>query len=57
MNWKNHLGKKPDPKYQKTVKINVKLPHVNRKPLARKRIFVQIPFSFALYSKIRAKNT
>ena len=28
------------------VKIKVKLPHVNKKkPLARKRIFVQTPFS------------
>ena len=26
------------------VKIKVKLPHVNKKPLARKRIFVQTPF-------------
>ena len=30
---------------KKTVKIKVKLPHVNKKPLARKRIFVQTPFS------------
>ena len=30
---------------EKTVKIKVKLPHVNKKPLARKRIFVQTPFS------------
>ena len=30
---------------EKTVKIEVKLPHVNKKPLARKRIFVQRPFS------------
>ena len=40
------FGKNCDPKNQKkTVKINVKLPHVNKKPLARKRIFVQTPFS------------
>ena len=38
------LRKKSDRK-NKTVKIKVKLPHVNKKPLARKRIFVQIPFS------------
>ena len=37
--------KKSDPKIEKTVKIKVKLPHVNKKPLARKRIFVQPPFS------------
>ena len=30
---------------KKTVKIKVKLPHVNEKPLARKRIFVQTLFS------------
>ena len=29
----------------KRVKIKVKLPHVNKKQLARKRIFVQTPFS------------
>ena len=27
----------------KTVKINVKKPPVNKKPLARKQLFVQIP--------------
>ena len=46
----NGLGKpfrkNCDPKNRKkTVKIQVKLPHVNKKPLARKRIFVQTPFS------------
>ena len=45
----NGLGKlfrkKSDKKNRKTVKIKVKLPHVNKKPLARKRIFVQTPFS------------
>ena len=30
-------------KIEKTVKIKVKLPHVNKKP-ARKRIFVQTPY-------------
>ena len=40
------LRKKSDPKNRKkTVKIKVKLPHVNNKPLTRKRIFVQLPFS------------
>ena len=43
----NELGKlfrkKSNPK--KTVKIKGILPHVNKKPLARKRIFVQTPFS------------
>ena len=47
--------KKSDPKNRKkTVKIKVKLPHVNKKPLARKRIFVQTPFS--LYFKFRAQK-
>ena len=43
----NGLGKsfkKSNPKFRKTVKIKVKLPHVNKK-LARKRTFVQTPFS------------
>ena len=46
----NGLGKpfrkKSNPKNRKkTVKIKVKLPHVNKNPLAKKRIFVQTPFS------------
>ena len=45
----NGLGKpfrkKSDPRNRKTVKIEVKFPHVNKKPLARKQIFVQTPFS------------
>ena len=45
----NGLGKpfrkNPIQKIEKTVKIKVKLPHVNKKPLARKRIFVLSPFS------------
>ena len=32
-------------KNEKTAKLKLKLPHVNKKPLARKRIFVQTPFS------------
>ena len=43
MDWENHL-KNPIQKIEKTVKIRVKLPHV-KKSLARKQIFVQIPFS------------
>ena len=45
MDWENHLEKNLIQKIEKTVKIKVKLPHVNKKPLARKRIFVQTPFS------------
>ena len=46
----NGLGKpfriKSDPKNRKNpVKIKVKLPNVNKKPLARMRFFVQTPFS------------
>ena len=35
--------KKLEPK-KSAVKIEVQLPHVNKKPLARKRIVVQTPF-------------
>ena len=44
----NGLGKtfrkESDPKIEKRVKNKVKLPHVNKKSLARKLIFVQTPF-------------
>ena len=40
------IKKKSDPKMEKKpVKFTVKLPHVNKKSLARKRIFVQTAFS------------
>ena len=46
MDWESQLEKNPNQKLKKkTVKIKVKLPHVNKKPLARKRIFVQTTFS------------
>ena len=55
MDWENHLEKKSDQKnLKKTVKIIVKLPHVNKKFQSRKRTFVQTPFSH--YSKIRVKK-
>ena len=38
--------KNPIQKNQKTVKIEVKLPRVNKKPLAKKPIFVQASFSY-----------
>ena len=47
----NGLGKpfrkkNPIQKIEKTnSKTKVKLPHVNKKPLARTRIFVQTPYS------------
>ena len=47
----NGLGKpfrkESHQKIEKTVKIKVKLPHVNKKPQARKQIFLQTPFSHA----------
>ena len=57
----NALGKpfrkKSDPKKKKkTVKIKVKLPHVNKKPPARKQIFVQTPFSHSTL-KLAQKNS
>ena len=55
MDWENHLEKNPIQKIEKTVKIKVKLPHVNKKPLARKRIFVQNTV-FSLYFKFRANK-
>ena len=42
-------------KSKKIVKTKVKLPHVNKKPLARKRIFVQTPFSHSTL-KLERKN-
>ena len=54
----NGLGKqfrkKSDPKIEKRVKIKVKLPRVNKKTLARKRIFVQTLLSHSL--KLEQKN-
>ena len=43
--FENHLEKKSDPKNRKTVKLKLKLPHVNKKPLAITQIFVQTTFS------------
>ena len=57
MDWKNHLQKNPIQKNEKTVKIKVKLPHVNKKPLARKRIFVQTPFSHSTLNLERKNFT
>ena len=41
---------------KKTVKIKVKLPHVNKKPLARKRTFVQTPFSHSALKNFTPQN-
>ena len=56
MDWENQLEKNPIQKIeQKTVKMKVNLPHVNKKPLVRKRIFVQTQFSHST-SKLKRKN-
>ena len=57
MDWKKHLDKNSVQQIEKTVKIKVKLPHVNKKPLARKRIFVQTPFSHSTLNLERKKFT
>ena len=60
MDWENHLEKNPIQKIEKTVKIRVKLPHVNKKPLPRNRIFVQTPFyhsTLKLERKISRRKT
>ena len=57
--WIGKANEKSDPINRKTVKIKVKLPHV-KKPLARKRIFVQTPFSHStlkLERKISRRKT
>ena len=55
----NGLGKpfkkNPIQKIERTVKIKVKLPHVNKKPPERKRNFVHTPFSHATL-KLEQKN-
>ena len=55
MNCENHLEKNPIQKIEKKVKIRVKLPHVNKKPLPRNRIFVQTPFSHSTLKLERKK--
>ena len=57
MDWENHSEKKSDPKNRKTVKIRVKLPHVNKKPLPRNRTFVQTLFSHSTLKLERKKFT
>ena len=56
MDWENHLEKNPIQKLEKIVKIKVKLPHANKKPLTRKRrIFVQTRFSHSILNFERKK--
>ena len=59
MDWENYLETNPIQKIEKTVKIRVKLPHVNKKPLPRNGIFVQTPFwhsTLKLERKITPQN-
>ena len=57
MDWENHLDKKSNPKIEKTVKLKVKMPHVNKKPLAGKLIFDQTPVSHSTFKLERNKFT
>ena len=57
MDWENHLEKNPIQKIEKTEKIKAKLPDVNKQPLARKRIFVQTPFSHSTLNLERKNFT
>ena len=45
MDWENHLDLNPIQNIEQTAKNEVKLPHMNKKQLARKRTFIQAPFS------------
>ena len=45
------IQKESDPINKKTVKIKMKLPHVNKKPLATKQIFLQTPISHSTLKK------
>ena len=53
--WEKPLRKKFDPKIEKTVKIKVKLPHVNKKTTSEKANFCSNTV-FSLYFKLRAKK-
>ena len=55
MDWENHLEENPIQKIEKTVKIKVKLPHVNKKPTSEKANFCSNTV-FSLYFKFRAKK-
>ena len=56
MDWENHLEINPIRKIEKkTVKIRVKLPHVNKKTTTEKPNFCSNTV-FSLYFKIRAKK-
>ena len=48
---------KTHPKNRIKSKIEVKLPHVNKKPLTRKRIFVKTPFSQSAFKLEQKTHT
>ena len=54
IDWENHLEKNPIQKIEKTVKIRVKLPHVNKKTTEKPNFCSNTVFS--LYFKIRSKK-
>ena len=55
MDWEHHLEKNPIQKIERTVKIKVKLPHVNKKTTSEKANFCSNTV-FSLYFKLRAKK-
>ena len=55
MDWENHIEKNPIQKIEKTVKIKVKLPHVNKKTTSEKANFCSNTV-FSLYFKFRAEK-
>ena len=57
MDWENYLEKNPIQKNERTIKMRVKLPRVNKKPLPRNLIFVQTPFSHSTLKLERKKIT
>ena len=52
MDWQNYLEKNPIQKIEKTVKIRVKLPHVNFK-IRAKKIHAAKPLAFSLHFLFR----
>ena len=57
MDWKNHLEKKSDPKNRKNIKNQSEIAACEQKTLARKRIFVQTPFSHSTLNLERKNFT
>ena len=58
MDWETIKKKIRSKKLEKkqTKKTKVKLPHANKKPLARKRTFIQTPFSHSTLN-LKQKNS